>query len=188
MVPALTGPVLLAAVLLALAAPGKWRRPDDTVRALRAAGWGGGQAISRLAVHALAAGEVVLAAAVVLVPSRPVLLLLALAYLGFGGFVLIALRAGSPLASCGCFGRPDTPPTRVHLVVVLAAALAAAGAVVTGSASLGDVLASSWGGLPLLAVVAVGSWLAWAALSLLPQLLAAARTPTAPSSTFRLVT
>jgi hypothetical protein len=117
----------------------------------------------------------VLAAAVVLVPSRPVLLLLALAYLGFGGFVLIALRAGSPLASCGCFGRPDTPPTRVHLVVVLAAALAAAGAAVTGSASLGDVLASSWGGLPLLAVVAVGTWLAWAALSLLPQLLAAAR-------------
>lgn len=183
MLPALTGPVLVAAVLLALAAPGKWRRPDDTVRALRAVRL----PASRAAVRALAVGELALAAAVVLVPARPVLALLALSYLGFGAFVALALRSGTPLASCGCFGRPDTPPTRVHLGVVLAAALGAAGAVVTGSASLRQVLDAPWVGLPLLAVVAVGAWLAWASLSLLPQLLAAARTPTAPSSTFRLV-
>lgn len=183
MLSALTGPVLVAAVLLALAAPGKWRRPDDTVLALRAVGL----PASRAAVRVLAVGELALATAVVLVPSPPVLALLAVAYLFFGAFVLLALRSGTALATCGCFGRPDTPPTRVHLGVVLAASLAGAGAAVTGSSSLAEVVASPWGGLPLLAAVAVGAWLAWAALSLLPQLLAAARTPSARSSAFRLV-
>jgi hypothetical protein len=183
MVPALTGPVLVAAVLLALTAPGKWRRPDDTVRALRAVRLPAG----RVAVRALAVGEVVLATAVVLSPSRPVLGLLALAYLGFGAFVLRALRAGTPLASCGCFGRSDTPPTRGHLGVVLAAAVLAGGAAVTGSASLADVLASPWAGLPLLATVGVGVLLAWTVLAVLPQVhAAAARTPV-QDSTFRLV-
>lgn len=183
MVPALTGPVLVAAVLLAAAAPAKWRRPQATVDALRAAGL----PAARPAVRLLAVGEVLLAAAVLLVPSRPVLLLLALAYLGFAGFVLLALRSGTAVASCGCFGRPDTPPTVVHLVVVLALAGAAATAVGTGSASLGEVLTSAWSGLPLLAAVGVASWLAWAALSLLPQLLAAGRAPAATGSTFRAV-
>jgi hypothetical protein len=183
MVPALTGPVLVAAALLALAAPGKWRRPADTGRALRAAGLPG----SRLVVRLLAVGEVALALAVLLAPSRPVLALLALAYLAFGGFVVRALRAGTPLASCGCFGRPDTPPTRVHVAVVGLLAATAAGATATGAAGLGAVLASPWAGLPLLAAVAVGTWLAWAALALLPAVQAAARRPAAADSTFRLV-
>lgn len=183
MVPVLTGPVLVAAALLAAAAPAKWRRPGATVDALRAAGL----PASVPAVRALAVAELVLAAAVVLVPSSAVLVLLALAYLGFGMFVLLALRAGSAVASCGCFGRPDTPPTRVHLVVVLAAAAAAGGAAVGGSASLGTLLTAPATGLPLLLGVAVASWLAWAALSLLPRLLAAMRAPVRSGSTFRAV-
>lgn len=183
MVPALTGPVLVAAVLLLLAAPGKWRRPDDTVRALRAVRLPAG----RLAVRGLALGELALAGAAVLAPSRPVLVLLAVTYLGFGAFVLLAMRTGTAVASCGCFGRPETPPSRVHLVVVLAAALAAGSAAGTGSAPLAVVLGSPWAGLPLLAAVGVGSWLAWAALSLLPQLLAAARPVATSPSAFRLL-
>lgn len=183
MVPALTGPVLVAAALLALAAPAKWRRPDDTVRALRAAGLPAG----RWEVRALAVGEVGLALAVLLVPGPVVLVLLALAYAGFAGFVVLALRAGTPLASCGCFGRPDTPPTRVHVALVSLLALAAGTAAVTGSAGLSAVLGGPWAGLPLLAAVAVGTWLAWAALALLPALQQAARRPAERDSTFRLV-
>jgi hypothetical protein len=183
MPPGLTGPVLVAAVLLALAAPAKWRRPQDTVLALRAVGLPAGRA----AVRALSLGELTLAVVVVLAPTPPVLVLLCLVYLGFAAFVLLALRAGTAVASCGCFGRPDTPATRVHLTVVLSAAAAAATAAVTGAASLPDLVASPGTGLPLLACVAVGVWLAWASLSLLPQLLAAARTPVVPGSTFRAV-
>jgi len=183
MVPALTGPVLVAAVLLAAAAPAKWRRPQATVDALRAAGL----PASRAAVRLLAVAEVLLAAAVLLVPLRPVLLVLSLVYLGFAGFVLLALRAGTAVASCGCFGRPDTPASLVHLVVVLALSGGAAAAAVTGSASVGDLLSAPSTGLPVLAGVGVAGWLAWAALSLLPQLLAAGRAPATAGSTFRAV-
>lgn len=185
MLSALTGPVLVAAVLLAMAAPGKWRRPDDTVRGLRAVGLPAGRA----AVRVLAVTELALAVCVVLAPRRPVLALLALAYLGFGGFVLLALRSGTALASCGCFGRPDTPPTRVHLGVVLSASAVAAAAAATGSASpLAEVLAAPSAGLPLLGLVALSAWLAWASLSLLPRLIAASRAPAAGrGSTFRAV-
>lgn len=180
MLPALTGPVLAAAVLLALAAPGKLRRPADTVRALRSLGLPGSAPL----VRALGAGELVLAVAVWLAPSRPVLALLALAYASFAVFVAAALRRRTPLQSCGCFGRPDTPPTAVHLGVVTATALACAAAAVTGSAGLVDVLGAGATGLALLLATAVVVGLAWAALAVLPQV-AAARTP--PARTFAVV-
>jgi len=86
MVPALTGPVLVGAALLALAAPGKWRRPASTANALRALGLPSATALVRL----LAVGEVALAAAVLLVPGRAVLAALGLAYLAFAGVVVAA--------------------------------------------------------------------------------------------------
>jgi hypothetical protein len=184
MLPALTGPVLAAAGLLALAAPGKLLRPTLTANALRQLGLPGSSALVRL----LGIGELGLAAAVWLAPSRPVLALLALAYAGFAGFVAVALRRGTPLSSCGCFSRADTPPTRVHLGVVLAAALVALAAVVTGSASLADVVADGPAyGVPLLAAVAVIVWLSWAALAVLPRVVVAARGQArAPSTDFAL--
>ena len=45
---------------------------------------------------------------------------------GFIGVVAVARWRGGPLATCGCFGRPDTPPTALHLVLDLALAVAAA--------------------------------------------------------------
>ena len=178
MVPALTGPVLVGAALLALAAPGKWRRPASTANALRALGLPSATVLVRL----LAVGEVLLAAAVLIAPARLVLAALGLAYLGFAGVVVAALRSGSPLSSCGCFGRPDTPPTRTHLAVVLGLAVAAlAAAATTGSASVVGA------GVPVLLAAAVATGLAWAALSVLPQVVAAARTPQRADDLFRAV-
>lgn len=178
MVPALTGPVLVGAALLALAAPGKWRRPASTANALQALGLPSATAF----VRALALGEVALATAVLLVPGRLVLTALGLAYLGFAGIVVAALRSGSPLSSCGCFGRPDTPPTRTHLVVVLALAVVAlAAAATTGAASVLEA------GVALLLAAAVATGLAWAAMSVLPQVVAAAQAPRPPDELFRAV-
>ena len=39
--------------------------------------------------------------------------------------VVLALRRGWALASCGCFGRPDTPPKVAHAVLNAAAAASA---------------------------------------------------------------
>ena len=85
---------------------------------------------------------------------------------------------GGPLATCGCFGRPDTPPTALHLVIDLALAAAAAVVAVDAPAqnTLGLQLAHQpWAGLPLLFVSAVGLWLTALALSALAALTAARR-------------
>jgi hypothetical protein len=171
MLPALTGPVLAAAALLALAAPGKLRRPASTANALGQLGLPRSTALVRL----LGLGELALAAAVWARPTAAILAALALAYLGFAAFVAVALRRGTSLSSCGCFGRADTPPTPVHLVVVLAAGLAAAAAAVTGSGSLREVVGGQAYGAPLLLLVAVTTFLAWAALAVLPRVVAAGR-------------
>jgi hypothetical protein len=183
MLPALTGPVLAAAGLLALAAPGKLVRPASTANALGQLGLPRSTALVRL----LGAGELALAAAVLLAPSRPVLALLAAAYLGFAAFVVLALRRGTALSSCGCFGRADTPPTRVHVGVVASFALVALAGCVTGSASLAEVVQAPAAGVPVLLGAIVVVWLSWVALAVLPQVVVASRgAAPAPSTDFRL--
>ena len=80
---------------------------------------------------------------------------------------------GGTLATCGCFGRPDTPATRLHVVVTLMLA-GAAGAVAAGApagGSLATLLAHEpWAGIPLLFVSAVGLWLTFLTLSALAAL------------------
>jgi hypothetical protein len=48
--------------------------------------------------------------------------LVALAYGLFAVFVVVALKRGWALTSCGCFGRPDNPPTVAHAVLNAGAA------------------------------------------------------------------
>jgi hypothetical protein len=116
-------PFLAAAVLLVAAGVPKVVDPMPLVRALRSAGLPAGRAV----VRALAVGEVLVGAAALVAPGRATAALVCFAYLAFTGFVGLALARGGVLASCGCFGKADTPPTRSHLAVtaVLAAAAAA---------------------------------------------------------------
>ncbi|HWG93474.1 MAG TPA: MauE/DoxX family redox-associated membrane protein [Mycobacteriales bacterium] len=180
--PPATSLALVGAVLLLAAAPGKLRRPDDTVRALRAAGLPGG----RRAVQALAAGEAVLGAAVLLRPTPVASALLGLLYLGFAAFVARALSRGTAVASCGCFGRPDTPPTAAHLGLVAVLGAGGLWAAAAGAASVPELLTG--GGAAVLLATAVAAWLAWAVLAVLPATVAAARRPAAePDDLFRLV-
>lgn len=179
MVSGLTAPVLAAAVLLALAAPGKLRRPLPTVNAMRAAGLPS----SRPAVRALGAAELMLAAVVLVAPSRPALAALSCAYLGFAAFVAVLLRRGAPLSSCGCFGKDDTPATRTHVVVVGLLALVVVAAAFTGGVTSVQhvVAATPWAGVPVLATVAAVTGLLWASLAVLPGTLAAQLPPPAPA-------
>ncbi len=52
--------------------------------------------------------------------------LVALSYVVFAGFVAYARSTGGAIASCGCFGTPDTPATLVHVVIDGVLALSAA--------------------------------------------------------------
>jgi hypothetical protein len=119
--PPVTAPYLAATVLLGAAGISKAARPADTANALRAAGLPAG----RLIVRVGAGAEVVLAAAALVAPGPLTGSMVAAAYVAFAVFVTVAVRRGWPLASCGCFGRPDTPPTLAHAVLNAGAAASA---------------------------------------------------------------
>jgi len=122
----LAAPYLAAAALLVVAGAPKVVDPMPLVRALRSTGLRAPLPVARALVRALAVGEVVVGIAAVLVPGRVTAALVCAAYLGFTGFVGLALSRGGVLESCGCFGKADTPPTRAHLAVTALLAVAAA--------------------------------------------------------------
>ncbi|MGI8806528.1 MAG: MauE/DoxX family redox-associated membrane protein [Acidimicrobiales bacterium] len=172
----LAGPFIVTAALLAAGGAAKVVRPAPTARALGEMG----VPASSIAVRIGAAAELAIAAGALAGGGRPFALLVAASFLGFAVFVAAALRRDVPLSSCGCFGVQDTPPTAVHLVLNLAAAVAA-GAValgVSGGGGLTEVTAID--GSPLLrgafvVLTATSVWLAYTALTLLPKLQGASR-------------
>ena len=116
--PALTGPALVAAALLALAGAQKLLDPELTVGALREMRLPSAPLLVRVG----SAAELALGVAAIAAGGTILWGLVALSYLGFAAFVVAALRKGTMIGTCGCFGREETPPHWTH--VVLNAALA----------------------------------------------------------------
>ncbi|HJR24771.1 MAG TPA: MauE/DoxX family redox-associated membrane protein [Acidimicrobiales bacterium] len=106
-------PALVAAGLLALAGAMKVVDPTMTSGALREMGLPSHPELVRL----LALGELVLGVVAVVVGGSVVWTLVAASYIAFGMFVVAALRVDAPIGSCGCFGRADTPPHWLHVVI-----------------------------------------------------------------------
>lgn len=159
------GPFFVAAVLLGAAGVAKIVRPGAARAALASVRL---PATDRT-VRVLGVTELAVAVAALWPGGTVAALAVAAFYLAFAAFVGYALARGGTLRSCGCFGEPDTPPTRVHVVVNLALATTA-GVVAAGPApSLPAVLGAQplWG-VPLLAAVGLSAWLAYLTLSALP--------------------
>ncbi len=171
----LLGPYLAAALLLVGAGVAKALSPADTARALVLAGWPRSAARARVAVRLLAGAEAVVGAAALVHPGPVPAVLVALSYAGFAGFVLWARHRGGPLATCGCFGRADTPATRLH--AGLDALLGASAAVVAAAGPSGWLFSVlrplPWRGIPLLVGAALAAVLAALVLSALGRLQAA---------------
>jgi hypothetical protein len=154
--PALTGPALVSALVLAVAGAMKAVDPAMTSGALRALRL---PSSPRL-VRAGAGAEVVLGVVATTTGAPAAWWLVAVSYLAFAAFVVAALRAGTMVGSCGCLGRKDTPPHPVHVVLDIALAAFAAAAGVGEIAPL-DAVAARPGqgsvvvGLSVLAVVLV---------------------------------
>lgn len=150
---ALAGPYVAAAALLALGGAPKTWAPATTSKALRQLRLPS----SPLLVRALGLAEVLSAVAAVAVPSTVTAALLAGWYLVFAGVIVLALRAKTPLATCGCFGAADTPPTTPHLVLVLAGAATGAAFALRG----GSLGADGVGLGTLLVLAAMTALLVW---------------------------
>ena len=175
----LIGLYLIASGLLCMAGVAKAARPDDTARAMATLVPGPPPfSLMRGIVRVGALAEAALGAVAIAFPRPATAALVALSYVGFFAVVTYAHRRGRPLATCGCFGRPDTPPTALHLILDLALAAAAA-AVAVGAPRHGTLVTQlarqPWAGFPLLFVSAVGLWLTALALSSLAALTAARR-------------
>lgn len=162
----LIGPYLAACALLLVAGAAKAHRPDDTGRAV-AQVLGGSSSRMSWVVRIGAAGEIALGAASLVYVGPALAGAVAVSYVGFAGFVVLARRRGGPLASCGCLGTPDTAPTGLHVVVDLGLAASAAWVAAGGSSSwtVSLLARQPWHGVPLVLVSSVCAGLAALALS-----------------------
>jgi hypothetical protein len=179
----LIGIYFIACGLLMLAGGAKAVRPDDIARALvllvpngfaKVTSFG----VARQAVRVGALVEAALGAFALLFPQPLTASLVAISYLLFVCVVTYVWKRGGSLSTCGCFGRPDTPATGLHIflnLVFLVAAVAVAlrPPHLTELASL--LQHQPWSGVPLLLAAVVGTWLGYLALSALSSLEAARR-------------
>ncbi|MEY2591414.1 MAG: hypothetical protein QOJ67_3398 [Acidimicrobiaceae bacterium] len=169
---ALAGPFAAAGALLALGGAFKVVRPLPTVGALRAVG----APASPIAVRALGLVEATLGVAAVLTGAPALAALVAAAYLAFAAFVMIAMRGGTALQSCGCFGEVETPPSAAHVLLNVSLAGVSLAAAATGVPSVADTIADQpWSGVPFLLLVTVTVELCYLMLTTLPIALRAAR-------------
>jgi hypothetical protein len=153
--------------LLAVAGGAKALRPGDTARALALFGWPVGSSV----VRAGGAAEAVLAAAALVTGAPLLAAAVGVSYLLFAAWVAAAMFRRVPIASCGCFGTPDTPPTRLHVAVDVAAAAVALAAALSDLPPLASTLARQpAAGIPFMALVALVTWMAAMVLTVLPQL------------------
>jgi hypothetical protein len=152
-VPTLLGPALVAAAVLALAGAQKLLDPKMTVGALRAMG----RPVPPGLVRFGAAVELGLAINAVVTGNAVVWDLIGLSYLAFAAFVGVALRRGTAIGSCGCFGRADTPPHPVHVALDLVLAASAAGAAATFDRAPVDVMGDHPGGAALVVVFSLAA-------------------------------
>jgi hypothetical protein len=179
----LIGLYLVAAALLVVAGLAKAARPDDTARALSdiVPAWAGPvrpQRRMRTFIRIGALFEAVLGLVAIVLPRPVTAGLVATSYALFAGVVVYARSRGGALSSCGCFGRTDTPATALHALVdiVFAAACVAVAATAPSSGSLITLLDHQpAAGAPLLFVSAVGIYLSYLTLAVLPSLEGARR-------------
>lgn len=108
-----------------------------------------------LVVRSLAAAELALGGLALTTTHWAVAVLVAASYATFTGFTSAALARNSPVDSCGCLGRLDTPPSWRHLVVLGAALVGAIGVAADPSPSLVERLTDDGGGGIAFVVVAV---------------------------------
>jgi hypothetical protein len=161
-----TAPLLIASALLAVGGAPKVLDPANTLGALRSVG----VRVPPMTVQLLGAVEAALGIATLVTGARPLAALVAVSYAGFTGFLVVALRRGGAVSSCGCVGRADTPPTHSHLAVTAVLALTSLCAAVSGADGL-STIGWSMQSVTALGFAALGGWLVWLVFTALPHLL-----------------
>ena len=166
---AAAGPFAAACVVLLFAGASKIRRPAGSRPAATALGL----PASPAAVRALGVVEAG-AATAGLAAGGFAAIAVAVVY---GALALAAWRllVRSPGTACGCIGASDAPVTATHIVVNLAAVIAAVLATAAGGSPLAAVGGNFWSHLAFVLLVGCCAWLVAALLESLPALNATVR-------------
>ncbi len=172
----LIGPYLVGCALLVVAGVAKAIRPDDTTRALAAVIYVPARHL-RWIIRVGSIIEAALGMVALLVPRTMTAGLVAVSYLVFAGAVAFARSKGGAIASCGCFGTPDTPATMLHVVINSGLAISAVVVALAGpTGSIASVLSEQpIHGIPLVAASALCGWLTYLAIAAMARLDAARR-------------
>jgi hypothetical protein len=166
------GPFAIGAVLLILGGAAKVRAPHDTATAMRGVGVPATSGLIRIAALA----EIAFGAYALAVGDNVAAGLVAVSYVVFAAFVAVALMKDAPIATCGCFGKADTPPSLVHVGCNLLLAAGALAVAIDPSAGIADVIRQQpMAGVPFVMLVTVGVGLTYLALTSLPRLLSRMR-------------
>lgn len=163
--PALSGPVTAVMILLLIAGAQKIIDPSDTSGALRAARLPASPQLVRLLGFAEVGVGVVF-----LVWGGPIpVAMAAVLYAGFAWFVINALVRKLPIASCGCLGSTETPPTMVHVVMNTAAVAVLIAGVVVPIGPFGGLLEARGSEVvPFILLVGVTVYMLYSLLTVLP--------------------
>ena len=169
---AMTGPALVVAALLVVAGAQKVADPTMTVGALRALRLPASPVLVRVG----SLFELLVGAVAIFVGGVLSWTFVAISNLAFAAFVSRAMRSGTPIGTCGCFGREETPPhwTHVALNVALASIAVAVGLTVDG-APVDDFAAHPGAAVVLVAMSALAVALLYLAFVELPRTLLAGR-------------
>lgn len=150
-----TTAAVIFSLLLIVTGVAKLVRPHDVEQALVGLGF------PRIPYAGAVIGAVEVGIGVAALFTAAALLAQGILYLAFAAWVLVALRLEVPLASCGCLGRDDTPPSWGHFGLNVLATGISLAAVFTGPMSW------VWGMESIVrsVVVAVGVFLAYVVLT-----------------------
>ncbi len=172
----LIGVYLVACVLLIAAGAAKAWHPSQTARAL-APLIPVDETVVRRAVRVGAVVEAALGVFALIYPHTVLAAGVALSYALFAAFVAYARARGGAIASCGCFGTPDTPATGTHVVINLVLCLSALSVAAAGpDGSIISILSPQpLHGVPLVVASAAAAWLIFLAVSVLADLQGARR-------------
>ncbi|MGH8958600.1 MAG: MauE/DoxX family redox-associated membrane protein [Acidimicrobiia bacterium] len=157
----------LVAALLVWSGIRKFADSEPTSGALRAAGLPS----SRLSVIGLGSVEIAVGSMALLVSGPLHAWAVAVVYAGFAAFVALAMGRRLPIASCGCFGKADTPPTWIHLMMNLTAVSGAVTFATADGPSLPSVLAEQpLAGIAYVGFLGIGVYCLYLLLSEVPRL------------------
>jgi len=178
-----SGPMVIAAAVLAISGGAKLANPrevTDALGAIRAPSSAG-------VVGLIAAGEIAVGTFAVIAGGPIAAALVAAAYLAFAA-VAWRMSRSDEVTGCGCFGSAGARPGVLHVATDIVVAALAAAAAFSGSGGAVALVSDTPGaGIPAVAAVITGVGALIAVLTVAPEALDAASGARPAPASFRLV-